>query len=71
MGDLASMRLSAERKAWRKDHPADFYAKPRMNKDGSNNLFSWEAGIPGKVGTDWEGGVFKVSTTCALSLLLF
>ena len=21
----------------------------------------WEAGIPGKEGTDWEGGVFKVS----------
>jgi ubiquitin-conjugating enzyme E2 I len=20
----------------------------------------WETGIPGKVGTDWEGGVFKV-----------
>lgn len=21
----------------------------------------WEAGIPGKEGTDWEGGVFKVT----------
>ena len=21
----------------------------------------WEAGIPGKEGTDWEGGVFKVN----------
>ena len=21
----------------------------------------WEAGIPGKAGTDWEGGVFKLS----------
>lgn len=23
-------------------------------------MFVWEAGIPGKKGTDWEGGVFKV-----------
>jgi len=28
--------------------------------DGSSNLFKWETGIPGKKGTDWEGGVYKV-----------
>lgn len=49
-----------ERKSWRKDHPFGFIAKPLSNKDGSSNLMKWEAGIPGKVGTDWEGGVYKV-----------
>jgi ubiquitin-conjugating enzyme E2 I len=28
--------------------------------DGSSNIFKWEAGIPGKKGTDWEDGVYKV-----------
>lgn len=25
------------------------------------NLMKWEAGIPGKEGTNWEGGIFKVT----------
>jgi ubiquitin-conjugating enzyme E2 I len=29
-------------------------------KDGSSNLMKWETGIPGKEGTDWEGGLYKV-----------
>ena len=24
------------------------------------DLMLWEVGIPGKVGTDWEGGVYEV-----------
>jgi ubiquitin-conjugating enzyme E2 I len=26
----------------------------------SLNLFSWRCGIPGKAGTDWEGGVYQL-----------
>lgn len=50
-----------ERKAWRRDHPYGFYARPVSNGDGSSDIMKWEAGIPGKEGTDWAGGVFKVS----------
>ncbi len=50
-----------ERKAWRRDHPYGFFARPVSNGDGSSDIMKWEAGVPGKEGTDWEGGVFKVS----------
>jgi len=60
MGDIARGRLSEERKQWRKDHPVGFYARPMRNADGSTDLLKWEAGIPGKVGTLWEGGLFRV-----------
>lgn len=46
---------------WRRDHPFGFYARATPNGDGSSNLMKWEAGIPGKEGTEWEGGVYKVS----------
>jgi ubiquitin-conjugating enzyme E2 I len=58
---IARGRLLEERKAWRRDHPYGFYARPVSKGDGSSDIMSWEAGIPGKEGTDWEGGVFKVS----------
>ena len=57
---IARGRLSEERKAWRKDHPYGFYAKPNSSGDGSSNLMIWTAGIPGKDSTDWEGGLYKV-----------
>jgi ubiquitin-conjugating enzyme E2 I len=57
---IAKGRLLEERKSWRKDHPVGFYARPVSTEDGSSNMFIWEAGIPGKVSTDWEGGLFKV-----------
>jgi len=60
MSSIASQRLKDERKNWRKDHPPEFYARPNKKADNSMNLMDWEAGIPGKEGTDWEGGVFKV-----------
>jgi len=53
--------LSEERKAWRRDHPFGFYAKLKSKGDGSSDIMNWEAGIPGKEGTDWSGGVYKVS----------
>nr|VWO94842.1 Ubiquitin-conjugating enzyme E2 2 [Ganoderma boninense] len=37
-----------------------FYAKPTKAPDGSMNLLEWEVGIPGKAGTPWEGGVYKL-----------
>jgi ubiquitin-conjugating enzyme E2 I len=74
---LCRNRLGEERKQWRKDHPyvfslplirfrnADltkgFYAKPAKANDGSLDLMKWEAGIPGKAGTPWENGLFKLS----------
>mmetsp|Transcript_10716 Transcript_10716/g.17557 ORF Transcript_10716/g.17557 Transcript_10716/m.17557 type:complete len:140 (+) Transcript_10716:50-469(+) len=58
---IAKGRLSEERKAWRKDHPHGFYARPGMNADGSTNLMIWECGIPGKANTLWNGGLFKLS----------
>lgn len=59
-GGMARGRLMEERKAWRKDHPVGFYARPKAKGDGSTDIMLWEAGIPGKENTDWEGGVFKV-----------
>ena len=49
MSGIAQARLSEERKAWRKDHPFGFIARPMKNPDGSLNLMLWEYGIPGKL----------------------
>ncbi len=58
---IARGRLVEERKAWRRDHPFGFYARPTSKGDGSSDIMKWDAGIPGKEGTDWENGVYKVS----------
>ena len=58
---IAQQRLAEERKELRKDIPRGFYARPTMNADGSANLMLWQAGIRGKDGTDWEGGLFQCS----------
>lgn len=60
MSGIATGRLTEERKNWRKDHPPGFYARPKKIDDNSTNIMAWETGIPGKAGTDWEGGVYKV-----------
>lgn len=81
---LAQARLREERKAWRKDRPFGFWAKPREvpsaaspsgltsshpptsstasidNGGGGLDLLEWEAGIPGKAGTPFEGGEFRL-----------
>ncbi len=57
---LALERLAEERKIWRKDHPFGFFAKPVLREDGSMNLLIWECGIPGRKGTPWENGLFKL-----------
>eukprot|EP00456_Euglypha_rotunda_P059900 TRINITY_DN50099_c0_g1_i1.p1 TRINITY_DN50099_c0_g1~~TRINITY_DN50099_c0_g1_i1.p1 ORF type:complete len:160 (+),score=21.51 TRINITY_DN50099_c0_g1_i1:90-569(+) len=61
MSGIARSRLAAERKQWRKEHPHGFYARPEARPDGSANLFKWKCGIPGKKGTDWEGGVYTLT----------
>ena len=60
MEGMAVKRLKEERKAWRKDHPVGFHARPVSKGDGSSDILIWEAGIPGKEETDWAGGVYKV-----------
>uniref|UniRef100_A0A8D2HKZ0 SUMO-conjugating enzyme UBC9 n=1 Tax=Urocitellus parryii TaxID=9999 RepID=A0A8D2HKZ0_UROPR len=75
-------RLAQERKAWRKDYPFGFVAVPTKNPDGTRNLMNWECAIPGKKGTPWEGGLFKLRMLfkddypssppkCKFELLLF
>jgi len=59
MSAICKARLGEERKQWRKDHPYGFWAKPLKAGDALD-LLNWEVGIPGKDGTPWEGGVFKV-----------
>jgi ubiquitin-conjugating enzyme E2 I len=62
MSGIAQGRLKEERKTWRRDHPFGFWARPISSPqgDGSLDLMTWETGIPGKKGTDWEGGVYTV-----------
>ncbi|OTF83138.1 hypothetical protein BLA29_010993 [Euroglyphus maynei] len=62
MDQIALVRLSEERKAWRKNHPyvSGFEAKPVKNSDGTFNLMIWDCSIPGKSGTLWENGHFKL-----------
>jgi len=60
-GGIALSRLSEERKAWRKDHPYGFVAKPVKNKDGTMNLYAWECLIPGRKDTPWAGGHYKLT----------
>ncbi|CAN6898643.1 hypothetical protein Bca4012_095568 [Brassica carinata] len=58
---IARGRLAEERKSWRKNHPHGFVAKPETGSDGSVNLMVWHCTIPGKAGTDWEGGYFPLT----------
>lgn len=96
VNSLAQARLREERRAWRKEKPFGFWAKPKELKkrapadlnsflgakrpreedgdgkttgaeangasdaSGGLDLLNWEAGIPGKPGTPWEGGEFHL-----------
>ena len=63
MSGITLGRLRQERKMWRKDHPFGFVCRPQRNEDGSNNMLCWDAKIPGKKGTPWEGGVYALTLT--------
>ncbi|MCP9266404.1 SUMO-conjugating enzyme [Dirofilaria immitis] len=67
-GGIAAGRLAEERKAWRKNHPFGFIAKPSSNPDGTRNLFNWECAIPGKKGTIWEGDDSGTDFTTSLQI---
>eukprot|EP00730_Choanoeca_flexa_P016156 TRINITY_DN7577_c0_g1_i2.p1 TRINITY_DN7577_c0_g1~~TRINITY_DN7577_c0_g1_i2.p1 ORF type:complete len:159 (+),score=40.39 TRINITY_DN7577_c0_g1_i2:92-568(+) len=56
-------RLQTERKAILKQKPLGFFAKPKKNADGTKNYFEWECGVPGKEGTSWQGGLYKLTMT--------
>lgn len=45
MAGVARQRLAEERKAWRKDHPIGFVAKPRQNKDGELQAVSFRPSL--------------------------
>ncbi|KAH8378689.1 hypothetical protein KR009_000736, partial [Drosophila setifemur] len=57
---MIQARLMQERKAWRKDHPFGFEARPSFNSDGTLNLMIWDCVIPGRENTSWEGGCYKM-----------
>eukprot|EP01104_Vermistella_antarctica_P020732 TRINITY_DN899_c0_g1_i1.p1 TRINITY_DN899_c0_g1~~TRINITY_DN899_c0_g1_i1.p1 ORF type:complete len:161 (+),score=2.53 TRINITY_DN899_c0_g1_i1:73-555(+) len=62
MSGIALGRLNAERAAWRKKRPPMFYARPRKDvTTGTMNLYIWDCGIPGKLGTPWEGGIYPLT----------
>ena len=68
MSGIALTRLSEERKAWRRDHPYGFVAKPVKNSDGTMNLMMWECAIPGKKNSSWEGGLYKLKMIFKVSV---
>ncbi|GMM31037.1 E2 SUMO-conjugating protein [Martiniozyma asiatica (nom. inval.)] len=59
--DLCLERIQQERKLWRKDHPFGFFAKPAKAADGSLDLYRWNAGVPGKPGTIWDGATYPLT----------
>ena len=63
MSGIATARLTEERKAWRRDHPHGFVAKPKKGQSGALDLFEWECLIPGKKDTPWEGGSYRLRMT--------
>nr|CAD7405796.1 unnamed protein product [Timema cristinae] len=60
MSGISTTRLAEERRAWRRDHPFGFVARPMKTSDGGLNLMNWECAIPGKKSTPWEGGLYKL-----------
>ena len=37
-----------------------FWARPQQNEDGTTNVMYWNCAIPGKAGTIWEGGEYRL-----------
>lgn len=55
----ARARLQEERKAWRREHPHGFVAKPCTNADGSQNILRWQFRIPARASSIWAPGVYS------------
>ncbi|KAI5476541.1 ubiquitin-conjugating enzyme E2 I [Pseudohyphozyma bogoriensis] len=62
MSETAFARIKEDRKEWRKSHPFGMWARPTKFGD-KLDLMRWEAVVPGKEGTDWEGGEYKLTIT--------
>ncbi|KAK2962386.1 putative SUMO-conjugating enzyme UBC9-B [Blattamonas nauphoetae] len=60
MSGIARTRLMNEHKAFRKDHKVGFYGSPEKREDGTSDLFKWICGIPGPIGSIWEGGSYRL-----------
>lgn len=58
---IAAKRLTEERKAWRKDHPYGFTARPTLKADGQTDFLRWEATVPGKKDSAWAGGDYTLT----------
>ncbi len=56
---LARARLQDERKAWRRDHPFGFHAKPVTRTDGTQDLLRWTFKIPTPVESIWYPAVVQ------------
>ena len=61
MSTIASARIAEERKAWRKDHPPGFFARPEKDSSGEINLFKWKCVIPGAKDTPWQGAFIPLT----------
>ena len=57
-GTVAVERLNAEFDTWSKNPLPGFLVSPQPADE--SNLITWKAGIPGKKGTPWEGGFYKL-----------
>uniref|UniRef100_A0A2N9H5X2 UBC core domain-containing protein n=1 Tax=Fagus sylvatica TaxID=28930 RepID=A0A2N9H5X2_FAGSY len=69
-GGIARGRLAEERKAWRKNHPHGFVAKPETGPDGSVNMMVWQCTIPGKTGAQVScGKLLSFSTAFAFAII--
>ena len=57
---LALSRLKKEKKEWKASHPPGFIARPISSSEGTTNFLKWECFIPGKKGTVWEAGKYRM-----------
>ncbi|RJE24150.1 ubiquitin-conjugating enzyme [Aspergillus sclerotialis] len=51
------------RRQWRRNPIFGFIAKPVRSSQGVLDMKHWDCGIPGKKGTIWENGFFKLDVT--------
>eukprot|EP00966_Prymnesium_polylepis_P327555 7383422-Prymnesium_polylepis.1 len=58
---IAQARLQSERKAWRKDHPHGFVAKPLNRADATQDIYKWQVKIPGKENSPWKGALLSAT----------
>eukprot|EP00768_Dysnectes_brevis_P001924 gnl/Dysnectes_brevis/1565_a1775_2725.p1 GENE.gnl/Dysnectes_brevis/1565_a1775_2725~~gnl/Dysnectes_brevis/1565_a1775_2725.p1 ORF type:complete len:230 (-),score=44.91 gnl/Dysnectes_brevis/1565_a1775_2725:50-739(-) len=59
--EIAIARLVGERKKWRKEKLAGFFAKPVPKREEKGlDMFTWICGIPGKKGGLWEGATLRM-----------